>query len=92
MSDIADDWKAHKKERADKRESNLSASTQMLREAGIEFDAKNNGLHLIIKTERGVINFWPSTGLWSHAGTSRRGVNNLIQFVKGRRESPLHPT
>ncbi len=88
MSDISADWRDHKRERAARRESNLNASTRMLRDAGIEFDTKNNGLHLVVKTERGVINFWPSTGLWSHAGTSRRGVNNLIQFVKGWETTP----
>lgn len=81
-NDIASDWRDHKRERAAKRENNLESSTKMLRDAGVVFVSKNNGLHIVIQTGKGIINFWPSTGLWSHAGTSNRGVKNLIEFIE----------
>ncbi len=78
-------WKAVRKGRQEKRHSNLQYSTQLLRENGIEFVAKNDGIHLIISTTP-AIDFYPSTGLWIERGTNikGRGVRKLLNYLKGK--------
>lgn len=76
MGDVFRDLTKHKKE---KREENTRSSTEVLRSQGIVFESKNNGAHLIV----GDFDFWPSTGLFIHRKTKKkgRGVFNLIEKV-----------
>lgn len=66
-----------------KRASNRESSAKMLVEAGIPFESKNGGAHLIVA---GKYDFYPGTGLWIARGDSyrHRGVRSLISCVSKR--------
>jgi len=73
-------WRAWHQLRAAKRAANRDASTLMLKNAGIPFESKNDGAHLIVA---GRYDFWPGTGLWQARGerTKQRGVHRLIARI-----------
>lgn len=68
-----------------KRASNRESSANLLREAGIEFTAMNNGAHLFVRGRSGEADFWPGTGLWTMRETGRRGrgVWRLMKIMGG---------
>lgn len=66
----------------EKRAENREASKVMLAKKGIEYQEFNNGAHLKI----GSIDFWPGTGLWKDGSLEDRGVENLIAYIKSRKE------
>ncbi|CUJ58834.1 Uncharacterised protein [Achromobacter xylosoxidans] len=89
MGDMGDFWadvKPALKERSrQKRADNREQSARMLSEAGIQFQSKNEGAHLIVAGYKGhVYDFWPGTGLWRMRGSSRdhRGVRSLIRAAQ----------
>lgn len=85
MGDVFNDWREQK---AAKRASNTEQSTTLLKRAGIFFDSKNGGTHLVVWAGNDDIDFWPSTGLWivrGGDGKRRRGVRKLIEYVEMRR-------
>jgi hypothetical protein len=51
-----------------------------LRERGYQFEEKNGAAHLIVRTELGVVDFWPGTGkfVFRQGGYQGRGVFNLM--------------
>jgi len=66
-----------------KRAKNRESSKQILINAGIEFEVKNNGAHLIIISASGLIDFWPGTGQWlTRNCVHGRGVKNLLHYIK----------
>jgi hypothetical protein len=56
MGEMFNDWRKAKQE---KRASNRDASAQLLMAAGIGFESRNDGAHLIVA---GRYDFWPGTG------------------------------
>lgn len=82
MSEEVEVFKAMKEIGMAKRQSNKEKSTELLKEHGIEFESRNDGVHLMITTTKGRVNFYPSTGLYNGA-LSGRGVFNLIDELKG---------
>ena len=80
MGELFSAWKELKKE---KKNLNKTQSKQILIDHSIPFDEKNSGLHLVLHSCRGVIDFWPSTGKWihRHSGIPRRGVFRLLAFL-----------
>jgi len=84
MSDIGEDFAAMKAHSKLKKERNLAYSTNLLVESGIEFESKNNGVHLIVTSDLGLIDFWPSTGKFKVRSQTKygRGVKNLINLIK----------
>lgn len=62
---------------------NRPAAAQMLKQAGIPFESKNGGAHLIVA---GRYDFWPGTGLWQARGeaTKQRGVRRLIARLQAQ--------
>lgn len=90
MSDIGDDFNALRKLRQVKRASNRQSSAEALTAAGIAFESKNFNIHLVVSAPRGLIDFWPGTGLWTPRGTDvkRRGVLRLISYIKKQKEKP----
>lgn len=89
MKDDDDDlgayWRDVKAASQAKRAGNRKSSAELLREAGVQFTAKNGDAHLIVRTDSGhVIDFWPGTGLWIMRGSTQRhgGVRKLITFCK----------
>lgn len=77
-------WSQVHKQRQEKRADNRQSSTQQLKHAGIAFDDRNLGAHLIVSHHGYVIDFWPGTGLWIVRGktTRHRGVSKLIKFCR----------
>lgn len=91
MSD-PDIWDAYadlRKMRQEKRADNREQSAALLTRAGVVFDAKNEGAHLIVLAGNAVVDFWPGTGLWIVRGKpeKKRGVRKLIAFVERMRGS-----
>jgi hypothetical protein len=84
MDDVSRTWAEHKKHSQDKRASNRAASAGILIRAGIKFESKNQGAHLVVASNRGKIDFWPGTGKWilREGGATGRGVNNLLTAMK----------
>lgn len=85
MGDMGEVFRLMTEQKKAKRASNTEKSTQILRDKGIEFVSKNGGAHLIIDSNNGRINFWPSTGLWTVNGSKKegRGVFTMIKFING---------
>jgi hypothetical protein len=83
MSDMAEDFRAWDEAKREKKADNLAKSTAILSERGIEFESKNNGVHLIVRGAGKVVDFWPSTGKYIvRGGRTGRGVFNLLRIVQ----------
>lgn len=97
MGDMGDYWRdvrpTMQEESRQKRASNRESSAKMLAAAGIAFETKNEGAHLIVTANGRTVDFWPGTGLWIERGTSKqkRGVRRLISELKNSaRGAPQH--
>lgn len=94
MSEMAEHFRAINKERRQKRSKRRRSDTDALGEAGIAYEVHNNGQHLIVDRRGGLVDYWPSSGLWidrqarTRRGLPRRdhGVKTLIAWVKGHSE------
>lgn len=83
MSELGDTYREMNKVGQEKRAKNLTFSTEILDNYNIEYESKNNGIHLIVKGLDGFIDFWPSTGKFTlREGKSGRGVFNLIRHCR----------
>ena len=82
MSEFAEDMKLFNQHFKEKKQRNREYSTALLIKEGIEFEIRNDGLHLMIETSKGRVNFYPSTGLYNGA-INGRGVKNLLKELKG---------
>lgn len=73
-------WDQESKER---RARNRESAQQVLMKAGIEFENKNEGAHLIVRHRKDVADLWPGTGLWQvrPRGKQGRGVFNLLKHL-----------
>lgn len=81
-SETAEFWRDVKEARQEKRASNRENSAAVLAEAGIPFQSKNIGAHLIVEGPVCFIDFWPGTGRWiSRKGPKGFGVRNLIKHI-----------
>ena len=82
MSEMGELYRQIREKRQKKRRQNLEYSTEKLKQLNIEFESKNNGVHLVIKSEP-VIDFYPSTGLWIERETkhSKRGILSLLRHL-----------
>lgn len=81
MREVFDFMKERSKQ---KRASNREYSPKLLEEAGIPFEGKNGGAHLIVEGNECYIDFWPGTGKWiSRNGERGFGVRNLIKHING---------
>lgn len=83
-----DDLRAISQER---RAANRESSAAMLGGAGIAFEMKNDGAHLIVRHGGVVADFWPGTGKFNIRGSLgsdgklryERGVRLLIKRLRG---------
>ena len=82
--ELADEYRSMDAIKKAKKASNLEQSTNLLKLEGIDFESKNNGVHLIVTDFNGnLIDFWPSTGKWIvRNGKTSRGIQNLIRYIK----------
>ena len=90
MGDMAEVFNAYREVKKAKRARNIEQSTALLNMAGVFFDSKNAGAHLVVWAGNYDVDFWPSTGLWvvrGGDGQRRRGVRKLIDFVEQQRNA-----
>ena len=85
MSDTSEYWhdvrEWGKTRRAYHRKKTLSTSLAVLEKEGVKYEPRNSGLHLIIRTSQGQVNFYPTTGRYN--GIVRGyGVEALIRDLK----------
>lgn len=87
MSETVEIFQALKVISSQRRAANLKQGLKLLRESGIPFEEKNNGVHVIVHSQP-AIDYWPSTGLWIVRGSQKRsrGILNLIAYVKRKTE------
>ncbi len=90
MSDMGDDFNALRQAKQAKRADNRDQSAALLTRAGVLFESKNIGAHLIVEAGAQTVDFWPGTGLWIVRGPSSpdgkgRGVRKLIDYVERQR-------
>ena len=82
MGDMGEIFNDMKEESKDRRSSHREQSPLMLEDAGIQFESKNKGAHLIVEGSECFIDFWPGTGKWiARNGKKGFGVRNLIKYV-----------
>lgn len=89
MAEAADDdemgefWRDVREARQAKRAQNREDSAAMLLKAGLKFETKNLGAHLIVRALGITVDFWPGTGLWIVRNPKRegRGVQRLIDAL-----------
>jgi len=84
MGDMADSFNALKQYNKDRRADNTKANTETLKLAGVVFESKNYGAHLIIQGAKGKADFWPSTGKWRDRNNRwhGRGTIGLLERLK----------
>lgn len=81
--DMGDFWRDVKAARQAECASNRQDSAAMLLAAGLKFETKNLGAHLIVRALGLTVDFWPGTGLWIVRKPRRegRGVQRLIDAL-----------
>jgi len=80
MSDLAEIYKIMRESSREKKQNNQAFSTALLDTLGVDYDSRNNGVHLIVFGENETIDFYPSTGKWIvRKGITSRGVKKLLE-------------
>lgn len=69
---------ALKRESQARRARHRENAPDILRRCGVQFEARNGGVHLLIETEGRRVDFWPGTGRWIMRGD--RGGHALRGF------------
>jgi hypothetical protein len=68
------------------RQHEPKREAQLLKEAGLSFLVKNNGLHFIVETPIGKVDLYPTTGKWlirANPNISHRfGAKYLIKYLQ----------
>ena len=72
----------NRKKKARKFEISMKKYPQMLRDAGVDFEEHNCGMHLIIRTPKGVVNYWPTAGKYNGV-VSGNDIRNLLRDLQG---------
>lgn len=82
-TDMGDAFRAWSITKREKRASNRKMSHDMLVVAGVKFEVRNLGAHLVVTGKSCIIDFWPGTGLWivRQQTPRRRGVRGLLDFL-----------
>lgn len=62
----------------------IQQSLEILAKENIDFDIKNNGIHVILTDFKGEkIDFWPTTGKYKPRNdVASSGINNLLRYIK----------
>lgn len=71
----------------DIKEKRRFTAKQCLENNNVEFEVKNNGCHLIVSTDIGLVDFWPGTELFEIRATKERdyGLDNLVKLPLRRK-------
>ena len=86
MGDMYKDLRELSKQ--ERRERTLEAPAK-LKAAGLAFELKNGGSHVILMTQTRVVDFWPGNELWIVRGSKKRqyGIDELIAFTVPNQET-----
>ena len=83
MSDLSEIYAYMKEVSREKKLSNKMFSTVLLDKVGIDYESKNDGIHLIVYNGKETIDFYPSTGKWIPRGKqAQRGVKRLLDYIQ----------
>ena len=87
MSDMTDLFRDLKKIRQEARADNREVAPQLLERAGIKFESKNLGAHLIVECGKTKIDFWPGPDKWIVRGNPARkhDILKLIEYVNANK-------
>lgn len=82
MGNMGDDFREMRARKKERHEINKERATAALIQAGIRFESKNDGEHLIIGG--GAYELWPSSTRWRARGERRiyLGVERLIKRIQ----------
>jgi hypothetical protein len=85
VGDMIDMCREIKDAESARRSERRESAPDTLRARGINFDVRNGGAHLIVKTSNGCVDFWPGTQRWmsrlkNKAGQGR-GFKSLFSFL-----------
>lgn len=83
MNELSEEYALIREIGRQKKLSNMEQSTLLLDRLGIDYESKNNGIHLIVSHDTKIVDFYPSTGKWivRKVGKSDRGVMNLLRYL-----------
>jgi len=83
MSELGETYAAWNEQKKKKKEQNLYYALEMLNYLSIDYESKNDGVHLIIRYKNFIIDYWPTTGKFSNRLTKKtgRGIFNLLQHI-----------
>lgn len=90
MGDMGDYWRDVSPELAErskqKRAANRQNGATRLAAAGIQFESKNDGAHLIVQAKDHVVDYWPGTGKWITRNyrftLTGRGIARLLKHLE----------
>ena len=89
---LGDAYRAINDVKKERRKMKRGSADQLLSAAGLKFEWKNLGAHLIVHAPDGrIIDFWPGTSLWIVRGDSvrhRGGPRDIIATCKGHLPLP----
>jgi len=80
--EVNDCFTEMRKQSQARRARNRANSPSLLKAAGLNFESRNGGVHLVVTHNNTTVDFWPGTGLWRVRGTSEkhRGVKPLVKW------------
>ncbi len=79
MGDMDDVFRAMRADKQERHAANRTERAEILRKAGVRFETRNGGAHLIVEGQGGKIDFWPGTGKWIDRNRKNgRGINSLL--------------
>lgn len=82
--ELWEDYRSIEKDQQEQRAIKRNSAPEQLKNAGVKFESKNEGAHLIIRHKGQVIDFWPGTERWKPQGFKRNfGINKLLSFIAG---------
>lgn len=84
MGELGEIFREMKEQKQKKRHNNMHNSLRVLGSKGVGFESLNHGYHLRVE---GVIDFYPTTGLWITVDKSERGrgVMLMIRYLKKKK-------
>lgn len=78
------EWDARKAASKVRRAGNRQRGRDAIESAGVPYETNNNGVHMILRTSKGIIDFWPGTGKWTPRKRTQdtgRGTHSLMTYI-----------
>lgn len=92
VEDVGEYWRARTAMGHEARAGKRGDADKLLTAAGVKFEWKNGGPHLIMQASDGrVVDFWPSTSKWTIRGETevrRGGLKKILALCNARPPLP----